>query len=295
MAVLPPFWCWGVLGVLVAPLLLAPRSTAWQIATDQIAPGCRTYIDWATKEGKNAEIADSRKSLVISEGDQNRDVRKEYEEALKSYRQSALKDPETYSPHVAATLNNLGILDSQENRITEARAKYEEALNIYRELVQKNPETYLPELAATLNNLGMLDRAKSRIEEALKIWRELARKDPETYLPLVATALNNVGILGGGQNRLNEARKEHAEALKIYRKLAQKDLETYLPYVAMTLNQLGMLDSAQNRFNLMQPAKNIRKHCKPIESWRKTTRRPICLTLRRRSATWGCLTVTKAR
>ena len=114
MAVLPPFWCRGVLEILVDSLLLAPRSTAWQMATDLIAPGYRICFERAKKEGRNAEIADSRKSLVIPEGEQNRDVRREYEEALRSYRQSAQKDPETYLPYVAATLNNLGILDSQE-------------------------------------------------------------------------------------------------------------------------------------------------------------------------------------
>ena len=45
----------------------------------------------------------------------------EYEEALKIYRELAEKEPETYLPYVAATLNNLGILDRAQNRPEEAR------------------------------------------------------------------------------------------------------------------------------------------------------------------------------
>jgi hypothetical protein len=42
---------------------------------------------------------------------QMEETRGEYEESLKTYRELAKKEPETYLPYVAATLNNLGILD----------------------------------------------------------------------------------------------------------------------------------------------------------------------------------------
>ena len=114
------------------------------------------------------------------------------EEALKTYRQLAKKQPETYLPHVAATLNDLGILDSNQNRIENARKEFEEALKTYRELAQKEPKTYLPYVAATLNNLGILDRAQNRpedarkaFEEALKIYEAFAKQDPDQFSPLV--------------------------------------------------------------------------------------------------------------
>ena len=40
---------------------------------------------------------------------------------------------------MARTLNNLGILHSDQNRMEEARKAYEEALGIYRELAQTIP------------------------------------------------------------------------------------------------------------------------------------------------------------
>jgi hypothetical protein len=47
-------------------------------------------------------------------------VGKAYDEALKIYRELAQKNPDRYLPYVATTLNNLGILDSDENRMDEA-------------------------------------------------------------------------------------------------------------------------------------------------------------------------------
>src|SRR5260370_40312470 len=95
------------------------------------------------------------------EGDENR-----IEEGVKTYRERAQKEPETVRPELALTLNNLGILDSAQNRMKEARNEYEEALKTYRELAQKKPETYLPYVAMTLNNLGILDSNQNRMAEA---------------------------------------------------------------------------------------------------------------------------------
>jgi nephrocystin-3 len=39
-------------------------------------------------------------------------ARKEYEEAVKIYRELAEKNPENYLPEVAQMLNNLGLIDS---------------------------------------------------------------------------------------------------------------------------------------------------------------------------------------
>jgi tetratricopeptide (TPR) repeat protein len=166
MALLPHAQRWRALAVLLAWLLFPSWSGALQTATGHAE--LRPQMD---------------------------DARKEYEESLKTFRELARKDPETYLPDVAMTLNNLGILDSAQDRMKEARKEYEESLKIYRKLAQKDPEAYLPNVAATLNNLGVLDRDKNRMEEALKTYGELAQKDPETYLPYVAITRNNLGNL----------------------------------------------------------------------------------------------------
>ena len=58
------------------------------------------------------------------------EARKEYGEALQISRELAQKNPETYRPDVATTLNNLGSLDSDQDRMEEARKEDEEALQI---------------------------------------------------------------------------------------------------------------------------------------------------------------------
>jgi len=75
------------------------------------------------------------------------EARNEYAEALQIYRELAEKNPESYRPYVATTLNNLGVFDTDQGRVEEARNEYAEALQIRRELAEKNPETYRPDLA----------------------------------------------------------------------------------------------------------------------------------------------------
>jgi hypothetical protein len=54
----------------------------------------------------------------------------------------AQKKPETYLLYVAMTLNHLGILDSDQNRMAEARKEYEEALKIYEAFAKQDPEQF---------------------------------------------------------------------------------------------------------------------------------------------------------
>ncbi len=155
---------------------------------------------------------------------------------------------------IAMTLNNLGILHSDQNRMGEARKAYEEALAAYRKLAAANPDTYLPNVVAMLTNLGNLHRDQNRMEEALKAYEEaldaylkLAAANPDTDLPNVVATLNNLGNLHRDQNRMEEARTAYEGALAAYRKLAAANPDTYLSYVAGVLNNLGVLHRDQNR------------------------------------------------
>ena len=70
------------LAVLVAWLLLLARSGAFQTVTD------------------HAELRPDQNQME--------ETRREYEESLNLYRNLAQKDPDSYLPSVAATLNELG-------------------------------------------------------------------------------------------------------------------------------------------------------------------------------------------
>ena len=183
------------------------------------------------------------------------DILNRYSPAVQGYvRCLALARSKADPDSVAGTLNNLGILHRDQNRMEEARKAFEEALDTYRRLARAHPDTYLPDVAMTLNNLGNLHRDQNRMqearkafEEALDTYRRLARANPDTYLPDVAGTLNNLGILHSDQNRMEEARKAYEEALDTYRRLARANPDTYLPDVALMLNNLGILHRDQNR------------------------------------------------
>ncbi|WP_257012422.1 tetratricopeptide repeat protein [Porphyromonas gingivalis] len=176
-----------------------------------------------------------------------------YEEVLNVYKERAKKDTETYNPGLAMTLNNLGLLLSDNNETKQAQVCYQEALDIYRELAKKNPQAYNPDLAGTLNNLGLLlsnnnETKQTQIyyQEALEIYRELAKKNPQANNPDLAETLNNLGVLLSNNNEIKQAKNYYQEALDIYRELAKKNPQAYNPDLAGTLNNLGLLLSNNN-------------------------------------------------
>ncbi len=93
-----------------------------------------------------------------------------YEEALKIRRELAEKNPKTYLPYVATTLNNLANLHSAKNEFPQALEKYEEALKIYRELAEESPERYEIDYAKTLI-IGVIyfKKDKENLEKAKNI------------------------------------------------------------------------------------------------------------------------------
>src|SRR5260370_33970521 len=101
MAFLPHARRWRVLAVLVAWLLVPPRSGAMPIASRHAEPGRQICLDWTRKDGKNAKPADTRNNLGIPDRNQNRmeDARKEYEKPRTTDRELARKDPETDLPY----------------------------------------------------------------------------------------------------------------------------------------------------------------------------------------------------
>jgi tetratricopeptide (TPR) repeat protein len=92
------------------------------------------------------------------------------------------------SAGLGQTLNDLGLLDKDENRLEEAREDYAGALQAYHMLAQKDPETYLPNVATTLTSLEIPDLAQKRLkdsrkdlEEALKIYEVFAEQNSEKF------------------------------------------------------------------------------------------------------------------
>ena len=66
------------------------------------------------------------------------------QETLEIQRELAQKEPKIYSPYIAATLNNLGILNRAQNRPEETRKAFEEALKIYEAFAKQDPDQFSP-------------------------------------------------------------------------------------------------------------------------------------------------------
>lgn len=70
----------------------------------------------------------------------------------------AESNPETYLPDVATTLNNLGVLHRDQNRMDEARKAYEEALTIYEKFAGENSERFKGDVTRIRLLLRSLDK-----------------------------------------------------------------------------------------------------------------------------------------
>ncbi len=94
----------------------------------------------------------------------------QYQRVLTIFRKLAQKNPETYLPYVAMTLNNLAVLQSDKNEFQKALENYKEAVEIYRKLAQKNPEAYGIDYAKMLiMGVDLFKQDKKELKEAREI------------------------------------------------------------------------------------------------------------------------------
>ena len=140
------------LGQRVSYLVVASGTPVYSADDEQI--GKVTHV-------LAAEDEDVFDGIVIGEhifGTEHRfaDARQAYEVALRILRNLAQTNPAVYLPNVAATLNNLGVLHSNEREFAEARRALEEARDIYRQLASAAPAAYEGRVRAIERNLGTL-------------------------------------------------------------------------------------------------------------------------------------------
>jgi tetratricopeptide (TPR) repeat protein len=175
------------------------------------------------------------------------------QELLRQRREQVARNSTTYSPDLAHTLNNLGILYRDTNRSVDAEVAFKEAAIIERALAAQEPATYRPDLARTLNNLAAIydetnrsAEAEAAFKEAVEIRRGLAAQNP-AYKRDLAHTLNNLGALYDETHRAAEAEAAFKEAVAIKRPLASQNPAAYGPDLAHTLNNLGILYRDTNR------------------------------------------------
>jgi tetratricopeptide (TPR) repeat protein len=155
--------------------------------------------------------------------------------------------PNTFLPHLAGSLDNLGNVLSDLGWREEALAATEQAVEIWRRLSSKRPEAFLPDHARSLTNLGThlsklgrREEALSAAEEAVGIQRRLASSALDALLPDLGKSLSSLGLRLSELGRREEALAAAEEAVGIYRNLSSSRPDAFLPDLGMSLNNLGV-------------------------------------------------------
>ncbi|KAG8793494.1 POC1 centriolar protein A [Ceratobasidium sp. 428] len=194
------------------------------------------------------DYANASRKLSDLQGNDGRreDALAAIEEAVLIYRRLAADETTTFTPELAASLNNLSNSLSDMGRREEALAAIEEAVQLHRQLAVDRPAAFTPNLATSLNNLsihlsdmGRREEALAAIEEAVLIYRRLAADETTTFTPKLAASLNNLSSRLSDMGRREEALAAIEEALQLRRQLAADRPTAFTPALASSLNNLS--------------------------------------------------------
>jgi len=200
-------------------------------------------------------------AVLLSKDKTESPAEKMLREALEIMEQIVQDRPETVllHDHVAAVLNNLGILLRSTNRASEARDTLQRAHSIQTGLAEKAPQQFLKYLATVLNNLGIAQfeegnhsKGEKHIQEALQLWRELDQKSPEQYMVHIASALNNLAVICEKKNSHQEADELREEALAMVNQLSEKDI-LFRAKVSMIENSIRNGDWLEEHREIVNP------------------------------------------
>lgn len=169
-------------------------------------------------------------------------------EALRLYRELSLQEPYVFNENIASILNNLGIAQSEMQKLTDAEKSFSKTLWLYQQLALREPDIFNPYVTEVFNNLGIVQKnlgklveAEKSFTKALQFYREMALHNPHIFIRNVAVILNNLGNLQKKSERLTDAEMSFTEALQLYRDLALQEPHIFNRYVAAILTNLGNL------------------------------------------------------
>ncbi|MHA2099182.1 MAG: tetratricopeptide repeat protein [Candidatus Kariarchaeaceae archaeon] len=144
---------------------------------------------------------------------------------------------------VAATLENMAILEWNQGNYDSAETHFKESLDIrLRILGAENLE-----VATSLNNLGVLYATQGELKKSESFIREslaLRRKLSDSDHPDLAESINNLGNILYNTGNLDEAEPLYRESLELDRKL----LGDNHPDLAISLNNLAALLASKEDF-----------------------------------------------
>jgi len=164
-------------------------------------------------------------------------------------------DAATFTPRLAAALNNFACRLNRLKRHKLALAAAEEAVALYRHLSIDQPDVFTPYLATTLNtlsnsfsNLKLYLPARDAAKDALALYRQLAVVQPEIFDDHLASALNNIALIFVQLGRDEEALTASEDAVAILRKMAIAQPHMFISRLATSLNTLSICLEKLRRF-----------------------------------------------
>ena len=168
------------------------------------------------------------------------------EEAVELRRQHAADSPNTYSPDLAISLNNLASRLTDLGHREEALHAAEEAVKLWRQLAENDSTIANPGLAASLSNLanclsrlGFRKEALRAIDEAVEVYRPFAVDNSTLYNGDLAFSLNYLAKCLSLVGRREDALRAVDEAVTLYRPLAQDRPRIFKPNLAYSLGNLA--------------------------------------------------------
>jgi len=166
-------------------------------------------------------------------------------ESRDSYAQLCETQADAYGPALALTLESLGNLLADVNRLPEAEHAMSQSIDLLQRLAAENPSEYSNRLAAALNNLATFLGEQRRFSDALDVLERTLRlpcdmNNLSSKATLAATLTNKARALaesGKAEAGIEAAR----QSVRLKRELAQQDPETYMDALPAALINLSML------------------------------------------------------
>ncbi|KAJ5335793.1 uncharacterized protein N7506_005729 [Penicillium brevicompactum] len=167
------------------------------------------------------------------------------QEAEEMYQRALAGNKKALGPDHTSTLstvNNLGLLYSDQGKLKEAKEMYQRALAGYEKAVGPDHTSTLD----TVNNLGVLHSKQGKLKEAEEMYqRALAGYEKALGPDHMSTlnTVNNLGNLYSDQGKLKEAKEMYQRALAG----TEKALGLDHPSTLSTMNNLGLLYQNQGK------------------------------------------------
>ena len=160
----------------------------------------------------------------------------------------ALQQNLNLSLHLAHSLNELGILYSQQEKHNQAEPLFKQALALGQELLGEHH----PDISSSLNNLAELYRNQRRYEEAEPLFKQalaIRQKLLGDHHSDVPRILNNLAKMYSSQRRYEEVEPLLKQALAVRQKL----LGDHHSDVASSLINLAEFYGRQRRYEEAEP------------------------------------------